>query len=361
MAETAENARPSAAQSGAVWRWARANLFSGWLSSCLTVLALAALLLLIPDLVQWATLDATWSGTRDDCRAGAGACWALIVEKYRFILFGFYPPDEQWRPFAAILLLFAALGLSMWRRCWRRWLFSVWLLVFGVIIWLLSGGLLGLTFVPLEQWGGLPLTLILSVVCILVAFPFSVFLALGRRSSLPVIRALCTAYIELIRGVPLITLLFMASVMLPLFLPEGVTINKILRAQLAMIFFAAAYLAEVVRGGLQAIPRGQYEAANALGLGYWQTMRLVILPQALVTVIPPIVNTFIGIFKDTSLVVIIGLFDLLSTTKAALSDPAWRGFPAEAYLFAAAIYFVFCYGMSRYSRYLETVLRVGAA
>lgn len=215
------------------------------------------------------------------------------------------------------------------------------------------GGVFGLDYVDTNRWGGLPLTLTLSVVGLALAFPLGVLLALGRTSNLPVVKALSVVYIEAIRGVPLISILFMASVMFPLFLPQGMTIDKVLRAQIGLILFAAAYLAEVVRGGLQAIPKGQYEAAEALGLSYWQRTRLIILPQAMALVIPPLVNTFIGFFKDTSLVIIIGLLDLLSTAKAALTDPAWRGFYKEAYLFIGLIYFAFCYALSRYSMYLE--------
>ncbi|NNG04830.1 MAG: amino acid ABC transporter permease [Inquilinus sp.] len=216
-----------------------------------------------------------------------------------------------------------------------------------------------ISFVPNTNWGGLPLTLGLSVIGLVVAFPLSLLLALGRRSDMPAVKTICVGFIEIIRGVPLITVLFMASVMFPLFLPTGITIDKLLRAQVAMIIFSAAYLAEVVRGGLQAIPTGQFEAADSLGLGYWQKMRLIILPQALKISIPPMVNTFIGFFKDTSLVIIIGLFDLLGTAKAALTDPAWRGFYKEAYLFVALLYFSFCFFMSRYSQYLEKKLNTG--
>jgi general L-amino acid transport system permease protein len=248
--------------------------------------------------------------------------------------------------------------LALWiasalRACWRPWLAGLWaggLIVIGVLMW---GGLFGLPYVENERWGGLILTLLLTTIGLAAAFPLSIALALGRRSELPVIRALSVAYIELIRGVPLISLLFMASVMLPLFLPGGMTIDKLARAQIALVLFAAAYLAEVVRGGLQAIPRGQYDAAAALGLSYWNAMRSVILPQALRIAVPPLVNTCIGFFKDTSLVLIIGLFDLLSTLKVALSEPAWTGFGVEAYLFAALVYFVFCFAMSRYSRRFE--------
>ncbi|MGQ9372212.1 amino acid ABC transporter permease, partial [Azospirillum sp. ST 5-10] len=216
----------------------------------------------------------------------------------------------------------------------------------AVLMW---GGVFGLSYVENAYWGGLPLTLILSVIGLAVAFPVSILLALGRRSDLPAVKAVCVAYIELIRGVPLISLLFMASVMFPLFLPTGVNIDKLLRAQIAFILFAAAYMAEAIRGGLQAIPKGQYEAADSLGLGYWQKMGKIILPQALAISIPPLVNTFISSFKDTSLVIIIGLYDLLGTAKAALTDPAWRGYYREAYLFIGLIYWCFCFFMSKYS------------
>jgi general L-amino acid transport system permease protein len=223
------------------------------------------------------------------------------------------------------------------------------------------GGVLGLPYVENERWGGLMLTLLLATFGIAFAFPISILLALGRRSGLPAVRALSVLWIELVRGVPLISLLFMASVLLPLFLPEGVSIDKLLRALIAMIVFAAAYLAEVVRGGLQAVPHGQEEAADALGLSYWRKTLLVILPQALRVAIPPLVNTFIAFFKDTSLVVIIGLFDLLTSIKVALTEPAWSGFGVEAYLFASLVYFVFCVAMSRYSQNLERDLERGRA
>jgi len=223
--------------------------------------------------------------------------------------------------------------------------------VIAVLMW---GGVLGLPFVAEDQWGGLPITLILATFGLAFAFPLSVLVALGRRSAeMPAVRMLCVAYVELIRGVPLISLLFMASVMFPLFMPEGLNPDKLLRAQVAIILFAGAYLAEVVRGGLQALPKGQFEAADALGLSYWRKMRLVVLPQALRLVIPPLVNTFIGFFKDTSLVLIIGIMDLLTAGKRAMADPTWTGFSTEIYLLLAAIYFVFCYAMSRYSRGLE--------
>jgi len=342
-----------------VLRWLRANLFSSWPNALLTIGALWLLWRAVPPFIDWAFLDAIWwAPDSKACRAaaGEGACWAFIADKHRFILFGTYPYDQHWRPALACAVLVALWIASALRRFWSWRLVPLWtvgLVVVGVLMW---GGVLGLPFVENERWGGLILTLLLSTFGLAIAFPLSVLLALGRRSDMPVIQGLCVGFIELIRGVPLISLLFMASVMLPLFLPAGVTIDKLLRAQIAMILFAAAYLAEVVRGGLQAIPRGQYEAADALGLSYWKKTLLIVLPQALRVSIPPLVNTFIGFFKDTSLVLIIGLFDLLSTIKISLTEPAWSGFGVEAYLFAALVYFAFCFAMSRYSQNLEREL-----
>jgi len=293
-----------------------------------TVIGLLILYLawkLVPPFIDWAFADAVWSAADSRvCRdaRGQGACWAFIAARHRFILFGTYPYNQHWRPTLAIAVLIVLYAVSALRAMWRLRLALVWLAgldVIGVLMW---GGVFGLSYVENERWGGLMLTLLLSTFGIAFAFPLSILLALGRRSDMPVIRLACITYIELIRGVPLISLLFMASVMLPLFLPTGVSIDKLLRAQIAMIMFAAAYLAEVVRGGLQALPHGQDEAAQALGLSYWQRTLLVILPQALRIAIPPLVNTFIGFFKDTSLVVIIGLFDLLTTIKVSLAEPA---------------------------------------
>jgi general L-amino acid transport system permease protein len=334
-------------------KWIRENLFSGWVSTLFTVLVLLLLFKALPPFIDWAFLDAVWKPDSKACRAGEGACWGFIAEKHRFILFGTYPFDLHWRPAIATVLLIGLWIFSAIRRFWRGWLVLVWLAgltVIGILMW---GGVFGMPYVENERWGGLILTLLLTTFGVAFAFPLSILLALGRRSDMPVIRGLCVGYIELIRGVPLISLLFMASVMLPLFLPHGVTIDKLLRAQIAMIMFAAAYLAEVVRGGLQAIPKGQYDAAHALALPYWRRTYLIILPQALRISVPPLMNTFIAFFKDTSLVLIIGLFDLLSTVKISLNEPAWTGFGVEAYLFASMVYFVFCYSMSRYSQRLE--------
>ncbi|MDJ0783586.1 MAG: amino acid ABC transporter permease [Desulfosarcinaceae bacterium] len=350
----AENLKPPATSVGVVG-WMRANLFNGVFNSILTVLTLILLFQTLPPFIKWAFIDAHWlSG--DACRGADGACWSVISNNLRFIVFGFYPHPEQWRPLLAMLLLVGLLFYSQNRSRWNKplaWAWLVGLISMGI---LLKGGLLGLTAVESTQWGGLPLTLLLSVFGLTAAYPLGVVLALGRQSRMRVVQTLCVIYIELIRGVPLISLLFMSSVVFPLFLPEGVTLNKILRAQVAIILFTAAYIAEVVRGGLQAIPRGQYEAAESMGLNYWQTMRLVILPQALKIVIPPSVSILISAFKDTSLVVIIALFDLLKTTKSVLSDPQWMGFSAEAYIFVAVVYFVCCFFMSNYSRRLEKEL-----
>jgi general L-amino acid transport system permease protein len=336
--------------------WARDRLFSNWWSSLITLAILWLAWRYVPPFLDWAFVEAIWHAPDSSaCRAseGRGACWAFIGEKHRFILFGTYPFEQHWRPALASVLLIGLWFVSALRRFWRWWLALVWVAGLGVIGVLMWGGVPGLPYVENERWGGLILTLLLATFGIALAFPLSILLALGRRSELPVLRTACVAYIELIRGVPLISVLFMASVMLPLFMPAGLTIDKLLRAQLAMVLFAAAYLAEVVRGGLQAIPRHQYESAEALGLSYWQMTRRVVLPQALRMSIPPLVNTFIGFFKDTSLVLIIGLFDLLSTIKVSLQDPAWSGFGIEAYLFASIVYFAFCFAMSAYSRRLE--------
>lgn len=344
-------------------QWARANLFGSVTSSIATVLAIALLGYWAVGFLSWGVFHAVWSVPQGAngpdvtaCREaiGVGACWAVLGEKYRLIAFGRYPYALQWRPAIVIALFIGLYAASAWRKLWRKELVLLWvgtLTAIGILMW---GGVLGMEFVPQDQWGGLPLTLILATFGLALAFPLSVVVALGRRSTaLPAVKVLCIMYVELIRGVPLITLLFMASVMFPLFLPEGMDIDKLLRAQVAIILFAGAYLAEVVRGGLQALPKGQYEAADALGLSYWKKTGLIVLPQALRLVIPPLVNTFIGFFKDTSLVLIIGLFDLLAAGKIAISEPVWAAYSTEVYLALAAIYFVFCYTMARYSRGLE--------
>ncbi len=343
--------------------WARVNLFNSVPSTAVTLLLLYFIVKWGIGFFDWGILHAVWTvpetATGPDTSAcrdvkGVGACWAVIGEKYRFILFGRFPYAEQWRPAIVIALFIGLYIVSAMRRFWRKELVLIWvatLTLIGVLMW---GGVLGLSFVPQDSWGGLPITLILSTFGLAFAFPLSVLVALGRRATnLPAVKGLCVLYVELIRGVPLITLLFMASVMFPLFMPAGLNPDKLLRAQVAVILFAGAYLAEVVRGGLQALPRGQYEAADALGLSYWKKTGLIILPQALRLVIPPLVNTFIGFFKDTSLVLIIGIFDLLTAGKVAIAEPVWQAYSTEVYLVLAAIYFAFCFVMARYSRGLE--------
>jgi general L-amino acid transport system permease protein len=336
------------------YQWARSRLFGSWPSALATLAIVYLAARWLPPLLNWALLRAVWSPDRAAaCRDSQGACWAFVADKFRFILFATFPADEHWRPALVIAILLALYGVSGFQLVRRLRLLCLWLGGLALIGLLMWGGIFGLTYVENERWGGLTLTLLLSTFGIALAFPLSILLALGRRSEMPLLRWFSIGYIELIRGVPLISVLFMASVMLPLFLPQGVSIDKLLRAQLAMILFAAAYLAEVIRGGLQAIPPQQEEAALATGLSYWQRVCYVTLPQALRVAIPPLVNTFIGFFKDTSLVVIIGLFDFLTTIKVSLNEPAWSGFGIEAYLFAALGYFAFCYPMSRYSQALE--------
>jgi len=343
-----------------VWAWLRTHLFSSPLNSLLTILSVWLLLAIVPALIEWSVIRSNFSAsTAQECRSTGGACWAFIIEKHRLILFGLYPYDEQWRPLIATGILLGTIILSGFRRFWNFWLVVIWTVALIAVAILMWGGVFGMKFVENNLWGGLPLTLILSTFGIAFAFPIGVVLALGRRSNMPAIKAICVVYIELIRGVPLISLLFMSSVMLPLFLPEGMNIDKLLRAQIAIVMFAAAYIAETVRGGLQAIPKGQFEGADSLGLNYWQQMRLIVLPQALKIVIPPLVGIFIAMFKDTSLVVVIGIFDLTQSGKAALTDQTWRGFSAELYFFIALIYFVFCFSMSKYSQSLEKRLATG--
>jgi len=354
----ADEIKPPVTQVGAIG-WARTNLFKGWFNSILTLITVYILWVIIPPLIRWAFIDSLWFSTGAECKQIDGACWSIIPANLRFIIFGFYPYDLQWRPLVAMTLLIALLFYSRNRDHWKKPLVYAWVLGLFLMGLLMKGGLFGLTNVESTQWGGLPLTLLLSIFGLTAAYPLGILLALGRRSKMPAVKTLSIMYIELIRGVPLISLLFMSSVVFPLFLPEGVNINNIIRAQVAIILFTAAYIAEVVRGGLQAIPRGQYEAAESMGLNYYLTMRLIVLPQALKIVIPPSVQQLISAFKDTSLVVIIALFDVLKTTQTILNDPQWMGFSAEAYIFVALIYFLCCFFMSNYSRRLERELETG--
>ncbi len=353
--KTGEVLKPPITSVGVIG-WVKSNLFNGWFNSLLTIVTLYFLWKVIPPFVRWAFIDSVWHTTGKVCRNTDGACWSIITANFRFILFGFFPYDQQWRPLIAILILCGLLFYSRDRNHWTMHLGYAWVIGLVVMGFLMRGGLFGLASVEPTKWGGLPLTLLLSVFGLTIAYPLGVFLALGRQSKMPTIKWLCIVYIELIRGVPLISLLFMGSFILPLFLPEGVNFPTILRALVAIILFTAAYIAEVVRGGLQGMSRGQYEAAESIGLNYYLTMRLIILPQALKIVIPPTVSILISAFKDTSLVVIIALWDLLKTTQSVLSNPEWMGFSREAYIFVAILYFLGCFSMANYSRKLEKEL-----
>ncbi|HEU5295613.1 MAG TPA: amino acid ABC transporter permease [Burkholderiaceae bacterium] len=355
-----ESRPPPVATQGAL-AWIRRNFFDGWLNTLATIVTVLVALWLVPPLFGWSVVNAVFAPDNAACRAAHehGACWGVVAEKGRLILFGRYPFEEQWRPLAACAILIALLVASCLRPFWKPWLAPLWLIVLAVCYVLMHGGAFGLTLVETSRWGGFPLTLALSVVSLAVAFPLAILVALGRTSKLPAIRAVCVLYVELIRGVPLISVLFMASFMFPLFMPHGVTIDVLLRVLVGMTLFAAAYLAEVVRGGLQALPKGQVEAAQALGLTYWQTTRKIVLPQALRLVVPAIVNSFISTFKDTSLVTIVSLYDLTGALQLALGDADWRKFFLEGQLFVAAVYFVCCIALSRYSRWVESYLNTG--
>ncbi|MES9870453.1 MAG: amino acid ABC transporter permease [Sedimenticola sp.] len=343
--------------------WLRTNLFSSWLNSGLTLLAAYMIYLTIPSLIDWAIIKADWFGdSRDACTTG-GACWVFVNVRFDQFMYGLYPSEEYWRINLAFgLLVLLAIPLFIERFHYKGILAAVILFIYPVIAYhLFAGGSFGLEPVETSKWGGLTLTLILSGVGIVASLPIGIVLALGRRSQMPIVKSVSVVFIEFWRGVPLITVLFMASVMLPLFLPEGSHFDKLLRAMIGIVLFQSAYMAEVVRGGLAAIPKGQYEAAESLGLSYWKMMGLIILPQALKLVIPGIVNTFIALFKDTTLVLIIGLFDLLGMVQTAITDSNWLGFSIEGYVFAALIFWIFCFGMSRYSQSLERKLHTGHA
>lgn len=354
-------ARQPPSQVLGAWPWLRRHFFGSVTSSLLTLLVLALLAVALPPLFNWAVWHAVVQADNAACRAaaGVGACWGVVTEKGRLILFGRYPFEEQWRPLIASALLVLLLVVSCLRIVWRPALVGAWVVVFTAFYLLMKGDVAGLTPVDTERWGGLPLTLLLSSVSLVLAFPLAILLALGRQSQLPAIRTLCVIFIEFVRGVPLISVLFMASFILPLLMPQGAKIDVLVRVLIGMTLFTAAYLAEVIRGGLQALPKGQIEAAHSLGLGYWQIQRKIVLPQALRLVVPAIVNTFIGAFKDTSLVTIVSLYDLTGAVQLALGDADWRKFFMEGQLFVAAIYFIACLAMSRYSQWLERHLHTG--
>ncbi|MTI46070.1 general L-amino acid ABC transporter membrane protein [Roseibium hamelinense] len=363
---------PAPVSTTGVIGWMRQNLFSSIGNTVLTVIGIYIAYSLIAPFIQFALIDAVWTGeNREAClpKDGqhAGACWAYVKAYFPQFIYGRYPTEEVWRV-NIVYFLFAALliPLAMPSAPFKRTNALLFLVVFPIIAYfLLTGLVIGgnviLPVVETAQWGGLLVTLVIAVTGIVASLPLGIALALGRRSKMPIIKLVSVIFIEFWRGVPLITVLFMSSVMLPLFLPEGVTFDKLLRVLIGVTLFSAAYMAEVVRGGLQAIPKGQYEGAMALGLRFWPMMYLIILPQALKLVIPGIVNTFIGLFKDTTLVLIVGMFDLLGQIQSSFTDPTWST-PSQGhtgYLFAAIVFFVFCFGMSRYSIFMEHKLHTG--
>lgn len=351
---------PPAGTMGAVG-WVRTNLFSTPLNTLMSLVAFYILYISLVPLLDWAIVSANFVGSDKSACVTGGACWAFIGNRLPIFSYGSYPAEEYWRLDVCFALLIFSFGPQFFDKFPYKMQLGIFsLTAFPVIcFFLISGGSFGLSYVPTDKWGGLSLTLMLAYVGIVAALPIGIALALGRRSEMPVIRTFCVAFIELWRGVPLISVLFMSSVMLPLFLPEGMNFDKLLRALIGITMFQSAYMAEVIRGGLQAIPRGQYEAAKAMGMSYWKSMGLIILPQALKLVIPGIVNTFIALFKDTTLVLIIGLFDILATVESAITDPAWGAVATEGHVFVAACFWVFCFSMSRYSQYLERKLHTG--
>ncbi len=359
-------AEPPPALAQGVAAWVRSNLFASPLSALLTVASVAFLIWVVPDILRFLVFDAVWHGTTGEvCRAQPdGACWPFIYYKFNYLLYGSYPESERWRVTLTVGLGAVLIAWLLWRGAPRRNIAALLFFIAYPVVgfFLLSGASwLGLPVVETNLWGGVLVTLLVSVTGIVFSLPLGVLLALGRRSKLPIVQACSTAFIEFVRGVPFITVLFMANFMLPMFLPSDWTPDRLLRPLVGTALFAAAYMAEVVRGGLQAMPKGQFEGAQAVGLGYWQTMRLIILPQALTLVIPGIVSTFIGLFKDTTLVSIVGIFDLLRTIESARLDPVWASSTTSAtgYVFAAAFFWIFCFGMSRYSQAMERRLHAG--
>ena len=336
-----------------MWHWVHENLFSSPLNVALTLFGAWLLYIIIPPLVQWLYIDATFAGsTREDCAANGGACWVFINAKMDMFIYGFYPADERWRINLG-LGLFILFLVSIRFISNNKIKFALFNLYMAVATILVIGCLFGLEFVPTEKWGGLMLSIVVAATGIILSFPIGIIVALGRQSQLPIIRSVCVTYVEFIRGVPLITILFMSSIILPLFFPEGITFDKLLRALIGIVLFQAAYVAEVIRGGLQSIPKGQYEAADAVGLSYWQKMGLVILPQALKVAIPNLVGVFISLLQDTTLVLIIGLFDLLAMVRITAADSNWLGMETEGYVFVTFVFWFFCYVMSIYSDRLE--------
>lgn len=344
--------------------WIRQHLVSSWSNTLLTLFGIYMIWIIVPPFLGFLIFDAVWSGTgRDDCLGVEAACWPYVQAKLDQFIYGRYPDAERWR--VKLVFLMGAGGLvpmAIPSVPGKKWNAIFLVAVFPIVsFFLLAGGYFGLQAVETPLWGGLLVTLVVAISGIAASLPLGILLALGRRSDMPVVKLASIIFIEFWRGVPLVTVLFMSSVVLPLFLPEGVTFDKLLRALIGVALFASAYMAEVIRGGLQAIPRGQYEGAQALGLSFWRMMRLIVLPQALKMVIPGIVNTFIGLFKDTTLVLIIGLFDLLGIIQLSFTDPTWSTpyTSHTGYAFAGLIFWVFCFSMSRYSMFMERRLHTG--
>jgi len=360
---------PPATMTGALG-WVRANLLSSPFNIVLTILIVGLLAWAIPEIVKFLFIDAVWTGNdRDACLASVqhreiGACWPFVWERLPYFIYGSYPIPERWRVDVFFVMLAVGIVWLLWLNAPRRDLGAIYFfLILPVTSFILLTGwsAIGLRPVDTVLWGGVLVTIVVAAVGIVCSLPLGILLALGRRSRMPTVRLLSVIFIEFVRGVPLVTVLFMASVMLPLFIPEQWSPDKLVRALVGIALFASAYMAEVVRAGLQAIPKGQYEGAMAVGLRYAPMMRLVVLPQALNVTIPNIVNTYIGLFKDTTLVFIVGIFDLLRTIEVARIDPKWAApvTSTTGYAVAAIFYLVFCYGMSRYARAMETRLRRG--
>ncbi len=371
MNEITESRKPPLATTGIIG-WLRMNLFSNWINSLISLFVLYVLIQFIPWILNWTIFAAdfkyNFNGAEITDRTmcsrvldpeNGGACWAIIYVRFYQFMYGFYPRDEVWRVNLSYIMLAVAVVPLLFDKFPFRKHFLKFTYVFPVIAFFLLNGGLGLESVSTNKWGGLLVTLVLGCTGIALAFPLGIVLALGRRSNLPVISMMCTLFIEFIRGVPLITLLFFGMVMLPLFLPEGVNMDGLARVLVAVTLFQSAYMAEVIRGGLQAIPQGQYEAARSIGLSYWQMNMKVVLPQAIRISIPSIVNTSIGLFKDTTLVIIVGLLDLLGIGRGALADTTWLGLAYEVYFFVSLVFFIFTFAMSRYSLYLEKKLKTG--
>ncbi|MAO92344.1 MAG: amino acid ABC transporter permease [Rhodospirillaceae bacterium] len=343
-------------------RWIWDNLFGTVTNTVLTLLSVYLLYLIVPGILDYFIFDAVVNASsRAECaELGKGACWAFIGDRFQVFIYGFYPNELRWRPNLTFVLLFVALAPVLYDNIPFRKYGLMFSLAFPIIAGVLMvGGVFGLEPVDTRLFGGVLLTIVIGVTGITFSLPLGILLALGRYSNLPAIKIVCTVFIEFIRGVPLITLLFVASTMLSYFLPPGTTFDLLLRVLIMVTLFASAYMAEVIRGGLQSLPKGQFEAADAMGLKYWQTMRLIVLPQALKISIPGIVNTFIGLYKDTTLVIVIGMLDVLGVAKSAVSDPVWNGLSVEIYVFVAGFFFICCFGMSRYSMYLEKKLHTG--